>query len=263
MGASKVDCIFCGERRERALEHVFAKTWLEEFEAGRDVFHIQKRAMDSDDIEGERIHSFDSYRCGDVCEVCNNGWMSSLEATVKNWVSPMTQQSDLLSLQAPDRQVLFSRWAVKTACVIDHSGQLREVPKQIPHLLAVEQNKVPDNVHVFVGWQPLQERPTFGVHQRTAWTVYPLATPASEIPAHFEGSFKIAFSIGPLMVLVAGIPSDVFETVTCLYHIPIWPKTKVRLQAWYQPLSIDGLPPNAALRNFTTLLALALHGRMR
>jgi hypothetical protein len=54
-------------------------------------------------------------RC--VCHGCNNGWMSTLEGTVKTTVGAMIH--DISVALSRDDQMAISRWAMKTAMVLE------------------------------------------------------------------------------------------------------------------------------------------------
>jgi hypothetical protein len=59
-----------------------------------------------------------------VCESCNNGWMSQLEAKAAVILTPLLQgQSGQLS---EDDLAVLAQWAFKTAYVIDAASQVRE-----------------------------------------------------------------------------------------------------------------------------------------
>ena len=258
----RVECFFCGRYDTRGLEHVFADTWLREFQAGQERIVIDRHEFGTDTLENTRTHTFDSFLCGDVCEKCNSGWMRSLEDTVKPWIRGITSKADLSALQDPIRQMPFSRWALKTACVIDRLGGLSQIPADIPRQLT-ESRGLPSNVHVLIGWHPSEYRSLFSLNQRSTWITYPLE-PAVEVPAlPGEGWFKVAFSIEQLMVLVVGVPSrDLQLVIGTGIHVPIWPETKIDLHHWYYSMRLEGLNPSEALQKFSDLLALSRDGRL-
>ena len=264
MGVPKrVECFFCGQYSTRGVEHAFAKTWLAELQAGQERIVVDRREFGADAIEDTRTHTFESYRCGDVCEGCNKGWMSSLEATVKPWILGITAKADPAMMHDPIRRLPFSRWAVKTACVIDHLGGLYQIPAHIPRQLTESSETLPSSVHVLIGWHPSEQRSLFSLNQRNTWFTYPLepAVKVSALPG--DGSFKVAFSIEQLMVLVVGVPSrDLQFVIGTGIHVPIWPETKIDLPHWYYSIRFEGLNPSEALQKFSDLLALYRDGRI-
>jgi len=265
MGAPKrVDCFFCGEYGARGREHVFAESWLSELGAGQERTAIERRQFDTNELEAARDHTYDSFLCGDICKRCNFGWMSSLEAAVKPWILGIVDKTDLSRLQDPARRLTFSRWAVKTACVIDHVGGMNQIASWIPRRLTLQADSIPDYVHVLVGWQPYEERSLLSFNERNTWSKFPRESASAELQrSPDDGWFKVAFSIQRLMVLVAGIPSTDFQLVIGTgIHVPIWPATKIDLHHWYYSMRLEGLAPSAALQNFSDLLAVAREGRM-
>ena len=225
---------------------------------------MDRRAFGTDTLESTRTHTYDSFLCGDICERCNSGWMSSLEGTVKPRILGITGKADLSTLQDPMRRLPFSRWALKTACVIDRLGGICEIPAHIPRHLAESPEALLENVHVLVGWHPFEQRSLFSLNQRNTWSKYPHEPGDSETPnLPSEGWFKIAFSIEHLMVLVAGVPSRDFQLVIGTgIHVPIWPNTKIDLHHWYHSMRLEGLNIAAALGKFSDLLAVSRNGRM-
>jgi hypothetical protein len=258
MGAPKrVDCFFCGECGVRGREHVFAETWLNELQAGQERMKIERREFDTDALQAARAHTYDSFLCGDICERCNSGWMSSLEAAVKPWIIGIVDKADLTRLQDSSLRLTFSRWAVKTACVIDHIGGLHEIASCVPRQLTSRADSVPEHLHVLVGWQPYEDRSLFAFNQRNTWSKYPYES-AELQRSPDEGWFKVAFSIGRLMVLIAGMPATDYRLVIGTgIHVPIWPTTKIHLHHWYYSMRLEGLAPPEALLKFSDLMAVA------
>jgi|SRR6266567_3043616 len=110
--------------------------------------------------------------------------MSRLEGAVKPCILSITSKKDLATLQAPDRRTIFSRWAVKTACVIDHLG-INEIPPDIPRALVEDQDALPGRVAVLVGWHEYDQQALFALNQRNSWSVYPRDHPLAEHrPSH-------------------------------------------------------------------------------
>ena len=59
----------------------------------------------------------DSFRLKDVCETCNNGWMSKLEEDAKPIILDLIRnQRDLSNLNVEERGILAA-WAGKTAVI--------------------------------------------------------------------------------------------------------------------------------------------------
>lgn len=124
----RVDCPFCGQDGIRTKEHVWAQ-WLRDTEPAKVLL---------DATHGERIpkptgvlrrgddgrYAIQSMPAGqyakwlpnvtvDVCQDCNNGWMSILESQAKNLVEPFFRTGRAIRLTAADLTVL-TVWATKS-----------------------------------------------------------------------------------------------------------------------------------------------------
>jgi len=191
--------------------------------------------------------------------------MSTLEATVAPWILGVRTKTDLAWFQESDRRLVFARWAIKTACVLDQIGGMGEVSPEISLHLFEEQFSLPEDVHVLIGFHDWPDSSLFTFNQRNRWTEYPLSVLCSDPNCDRRGKFfKVAFAIDRLMVLVVGVPSPHFQLVIGTgVHVPIWPECTIRLHHWYYPLRTDGVDPEEALRNFSDLVAAAHAGRMQ
>jgi hypothetical protein len=258
-----VVCLFCGERSPRGKEHVFADTLLQALEAGQRTIEIEKRSVEDNTLEDARKHTFDSFRCGGICTRCNNTWMSELENAVKPWILSIASKPDLLTLQDPARKLTFSRWALKTACIIDHISAMNEIGFDIAQQL-LKPEGVPAHVSVLVGYHEFPFRVFFRLNQRNRWTEYPLNHSCESPDCKKEGPwFKVAFGIERLMVAVAGVPSDHYKLVIGGgVHVPIWPVTKIELYHRPYSMRIETGDPVTCLQNFSDLLAVSHAGRM-
>lgn len=105
-------CIFCG-RTADSIEHAWPQ-WLTAKFVSNGTMHSQigpDAAEKSWPIKRPEVR----IRC--VCEVCNGGWMSSLEQRAIPIITPMLAGSNY-TLEAGDCKSL-SLWAVKTAMVLE------------------------------------------------------------------------------------------------------------------------------------------------
>ncbi len=98
--------------RERSREDVFPK-WLHPlFPLLSETEYLRRLVTPSSDDEHRRPASdvFDVI-IRDICEICNNGWMSRLEEQVKPILTPMLLDQSR-SLTAPE-QHLLATWATR------------------------------------------------------------------------------------------------------------------------------------------------------
>jgi hypothetical protein len=191
--------------------------------------------------------------------------MSALEAAVAPWILSVKGSADLALFQEDDRRLAFARWALKTACVLDRVGGMGEIGPEISSALFKQQDALPDNINVLVGFHDWTSPTLFSFNQRNQWTRYPLTIPCPDPNCNPDGrSFKVAFAINRLMVLVVGVPDPHFHLVIGTgTHVPIWPNRNIPLHYWFHSLRTEGVDPEKALSNFSDLVAVAHGGRMR
>jgi hypothetical protein len=124
------ECLFC-KLPASSREHVIAE-WLTKNMGVRDVeFHPTKYS----EVKG--IQTFpktkaEYFKTKQVCEVCNNGWMASLENWCKQYLGPLTEKDwpddsvEIIQSLYKEANSLM-RWMVKTAIVYE-----KAVPKGKP-----------------------------------------------------------------------------------------------------------------------------------
>ena len=255
--------MFCGKTRKRGKEHAFAETLLDALEANREKAVLERRSVADDSSESQRSHPFGTLVCGDVCEACNIGWMSKMEQSVRTWILGINSKDDL-KFPSDSFRLLFSRWALKTACILDRLGTLNEINPEISRQLHDAPDRLPERIAVFIGFLDYPGKKLFAWNQRNAWTEYPLDTKCTSRDCSSAGSwFKIAFAIGPLMILVASTPNDHFKfAVGSGVHVAAWPAVEYRLRNWFYTRRVDSVDPVTALKNFSDLLAVSHEGQV-
>ncbi len=112
-----MDCIGCGPTTSRPSgEHIFSKWLLKEFDPNASMPLLRQHRDGSQQQVRVEI-KLDSFRLKDVCETCNNGWMSKLEEDAKPIILDLIRnQRDLSNLNAEERGILAA-WAGKTAVI--------------------------------------------------------------------------------------------------------------------------------------------------
>ena len=126
-----------------------------------------------------------------VCGECNNGWMSELEASVAEILTPLLQgQSGTLSSEDLG---LLSRWAFKTSYVIDAAspGSGAGCPARDRHYLR-EAGKLPEHSAVWMTTWP---------GTTTTWTMHwgmTLTSEGSEKPTGIN-TYGATFALGPVV----------------------------------------------------------------
>jgi hypothetical protein len=111
--------VFCGDDRTRlTAEHVFAD-WITDFytkRMGKPPTGMVEMGTPSGQVRQFRTVPFQQ-TVRIVCATCNNGWMGSLEARIKPYLSKMLIGQDA-RLRANAQRDL-ARWCVKTVMVME------------------------------------------------------------------------------------------------------------------------------------------------
>lgn len=197
-----------------------------------------------------------------VCQACHRGWIGALEAAVAPWIVEVEQRGDVARLQAGDRRLIFARWAVQLACLVDAARRPREICECTPAQLFQQPEAVPGHIHVLATLHPCPNTAIVR-NRRNLWMEYPLGIRCEEPDCRSEGKFKVAFGVGRLLVVVAGLPSPHLRLVLGKgLHLPIWPGETALLQQGFYPLLFSGVGAEEALRHCSDLVGLAHAGKM-
>jgi hypothetical protein len=122
-----MDCLACGITSSRASrEHVFSDWLLQEFDP--EVSMSLFRMLGDGSRRQSRVEiKLASFKLKEICEACNNGWMSNLEIAAKPLILALIGGTlDLANLTDDERRTL-AKWAGKTAIIASHS-----VPAECP-----------------------------------------------------------------------------------------------------------------------------------
>jgi hypothetical protein len=147
-------CVFCGSSGTMSKEHIFGKWLLEYSEQSERAPHVSGGINTVLHVQGEFVPSTQVVRA--VCRVCNNGWLSELEADAKRALAPILKgQRTELSVSAANR---VATWALKTTLVamLTFSDSEREsgvgVPESEYHaLFAARMNGLPAETRAWMG----------------------------------------------------------------------------------------------------------------
>jgi len=109
-------CVFCGEHIAPGTppEHVIPD-WIRRLRPNGTVYQHRSKQPGVLTHRSKRI----DITAKTVCRECNHGWMSDLETEASPILKPMLD-GHLRGLSV-ERQVLLSRWATKTAFMLDQS----------------------------------------------------------------------------------------------------------------------------------------------
>ena len=145
----KVECIFCGEIREKAKEHVWPK-WLQlnlygslqESYVGMNAKLIQQANPKIRQTSGS------SLVYGKVCAICNNGWMSSLEVKFKTFFEKLQEDYNTIYNISKEERFNVSLWVLKTSMMINSAGDYRQVIPLELYRHVAKNRTLPKNIKV-------------------------------------------------------------------------------------------------------------------
>lgn len=196
-------CLFCSTplTRANASREDTVPKWLQA-ELGIAAAEVRPTltAPTGEQLE-QRIHPVDQLRTGGICRSCNNGWMSELEGYAKPVLCDLiSNRRALTTLRKSERQLL-SRWAVKTAYVLDAGGLEARVP--LEHLRSLYTTAtLPKNVYVFAKQQSRTQPWYYAVGGW--WNHAQITEDAKATVAN--RSYKIALQFGDLILVVVHWP---------------------------------------------------------
>lgn len=134
-GPRKVLCIFCGQRRERAVEDIVSH-WLAKevggeppFFAGDDVTIIGNQVVARG--KARPYGSAAALKLPQVCKPCNTGWMSLLERRAKPLLVPMIRGRG--TSLTPAEQRIVAAWAQLKMISYDARRDPRSLPATTAH----------------------------------------------------------------------------------------------------------------------------------
>ena len=97
-----------------------------------------------------RSHELEQLQEGRICADCNIGWMSRLEVAAQPLLRPLFQGARLVTDFSPKQRATLSRWAVKTAFVLNSKASNFDQKIAAKHFHELFENltPVPAGVHV-------------------------------------------------------------------------------------------------------------------
>ena len=130
---ARVKCIFCYKLGDRAKEHIWPR-WVHEFDDTSDSKVIVGRHFGSPltglKLLDERTQSNESFVFGQVCQSCNNGWMSRLESQAMPMLKNGADEGTNAAPWSADQSRVVAAWAFKTILMINAGTNYRRiVPK--------------------------------------------------------------------------------------------------------------------------------------
>ena len=118
---SAVRCAFCGGRGPFTAEHVFPEWAARLVGAGR--FAVRSARLNEPVRRWQAVRSF-GFTVRDVCQSCNNEWMSELETLAMPILQPMIRPVGSVTLDA-DQQLVLACWLSKVAILHEYAATRR------------------------------------------------------------------------------------------------------------------------------------------
>ena len=238
------DCAFCPHSGKLSAEHIVAK-WM------RDLFpHITQAWYGKHVFRSSTL----DWKASVVCENCNNGWMSEIEAQhAKPALPPLILGEDGFPIsESMARSIAL--YAFKTAVVLDHAH------RDSPPFFAVndryafrERLVIPSNVGIWICPYPTNRG---GGHFKTAYAREKHLTS----PRHLQ-LYACTFALGFLAVQILAVSTQLETLIqpgTTFKHlaIPIWPTVPVN-QFWRKDRGLSGIDEFVAFAHlWDTIIAL-------
>jgi len=244
-------CAFCDTlltRENRSKEHILPK-WLLDFLEVRGEKIQPTHFSNIGETITTRHHTLEGLLAGQICDLCNNGWMSQLEQEAMPILKPlMLGTTRIVDLNENERQII-SRWTAKTAFALNSSSNyLKNVPSSHYQHIRLNIDSLPLKVSSF-GQQHHGDRPFFWIQSAT-WLLNGNSDKLVELEDEFKNnSYKISFQFGKLMLLIVYIPIDkIYPVLWKGIHVPLLPKSGKC--GYYERHEFSWTDSNKALNEF-------------
>lgn len=203
-------CAFCDTpltRENRSKEHVLPQ-WLLDFLEIRDNKIQPTHFSTSGEMLTTRNHTLEGLLAGQICEICNTGWMSQLEQAAMPILIPLILgNTTVIELNEKERQIV-SRWTAKTALALNSSSNyLKNVPNSHYQHIRLITDCLPSKVSLFA--QQHHGDRTFYWLQSSIWMLNGNTEKLNELGTELKNnSYKISFQFGKLLLLISYIPIE-------------------------------------------------------
>lgn len=173
-----------------------------------------------------RNHTLEGLLAGQICEICNTGWMSQLEQAAMPILIPLILgNTTVIELNEKERQIV-SRWTAKTALALNSSSNyLKNVPNSHYQHIRLITDCLPSKVSLFA--QQHHGDRTFYWLQSSIWMLNGNTEKLNELGTELKNnSYKISFQFGKLLLLISYIPiENIYPVLWKGIHITLSPKT--------------------------------------
>jgi hypothetical protein len=214
---AELHCVGCDEPLIKpSREHILPEWLAKEVFIPNVELKLFRRNDDNQEDELLREHGLNNFVVKNVCETCNNGWMSRLETRAKPFILELMNESKTLRGFASDGNLAVSRWAAKTAFMIA-SAQ----PAQVDLLwtlfmnMRVKESAGPEGCYVFVGQ-------VFSLNQGFT---YACLRDQKAVDENAIVQLRVGFSLKRLhlIVVIPLVDGERVFTIDQRMHRPLWP----------------------------------------
>ena len=203
----KVRCIFCAQRRARAKEHLWPE-WLLKMMGEENRQIDETHYAISGEVVDRRRMFVRSLRYGKVCENCNGGWMSELEARSKPIIARLVDPPEGAPSLSEEEASTLALWTFKSAIVRNIGTNYRRIVPAEHFRYLYENRSIPPGVFVDLGLCPTHSGLT-GLQSQTLVGMMPgdrqelFETRKSQI-------YNVILAIGPLLLRTINVPMEGF-----------------------------------------------------
>ena len=216
-------CWMCSRTSgSRAKEHTFALSLIRALGAEGELHRATHMpAIGDRPISQRGPFPIEQMVAGEVCRVCNGGWMSTLEVAAL----PILVRSDPSASITPGDQGVLARWFLKTAAVLNSSQNYRlMLPAAVRHSAAGDPH--PD-VKVFLGRRALDGGKIEFTQQAGVAFGFAPTDRQAELRALMAKGYACAIGVNDLLGIVAYAPPGGWA-VPSVEAVRIWPSARAK-----------------------------------
>lgn len=126
-GKMKKACPFCGSIDSRSSnEHILPQWLLREYGISKAIVTPTHLSSITGEAISTRKHVLNKLQLGGVCEDCNGGWMSELEASNMRVIKSLADFSMSLAQMSEIEKLLLARWTLKTTITLNLGSNFRK-----------------------------------------------------------------------------------------------------------------------------------------
>ena len=240
-----MNCLSCGETTApESGEHVFSRWLLKHIQAVRTpIIHFSYKVEDGSQQPHMRQMRLNSFRLRQICQPCNNKWMSRLEDAAKPIVLGLMAHTLTLESLDSEQCRLLARWAGKTAIIESYAvGSEKPINPKILHAMRQWEEGPPGNFGVLA----LSTKFIAIGHMQTGIILDLLGGEST--------AANIVTLILPNLILTCGFS---LQELPCQYlcdlqtYFPVWPERR-----HWQQMSVETLALPAPTRDAGFLISL-------